>query len=313
MKFKTHKIQEAIKALEGKISSCDLCPRNCLSDRTQNLGYCKANNILKIYSYAPHHGEEPPISGVSGSGTIFFSNCNLQCAYCQNYEFSIGGQGRYISTYQLSNIMLHLQNIGCHNINLVTPTHYLIHILIALSRAIENGLSIPIVYNTSGYEKTETIKELEGIVDIYLVDAKYGNKMAAHTYSNAWDYFDINKLAIKEMFRQVGNLQMDASGIATKGVIVRHLVLPSSQAGTEKVLSFLKDEIGTDVFISLMSQYFPYYKGKEMPAISRRINSKEYFQARNLLAKMGFDNGWVQPFMDMDYESPIAGVNIQSR
>jgi putative pyruvate formate lyase activating enzyme len=256
-----------------------------------------------------HQGEEPPVSGTRGSGTIFFSNCNMGCIYCQNYEFSQLGQGREVSIVDLANFMLELQKMGCHNINLVTPTHILPQILSALKIAISGGLKIPLVYNCGGYELPEIIKLLEGIVDIYLADMRYGNSEMALKYSAAPDYPKYNQAALKEMRRQISSDEIDSEGIMRRGLIIRHLVLPENASGTEMVMRFIAEELSSGTLISLMSQYLPYYKAKEDKRVCRRLKLKEYERAEEIMHSCGLVNGWVQDSFGLER---FAGVNIKS-
>jgi putative pyruvate formate lyase activating enzyme len=299
------KIGQAYKLLE----SCEICPRRCKVDRTKNKkGFCRVGLNPIVCSFMPHHGEEPPVSGRRGSGAIFFSYCNLKCQYCQNYSFSQNGEGEEVSLEKLSELMLYLEELRCHNINLVTPTHFMPQILKALSLAIEKGLKIPIVYNTSGYELPEIIRILEGIVDIYLVDMRYAEAGQSEKYSQAKDYPHYNQEAVKEMHRQTGDAEFDAEGIIKKGIIVRHLVLPHNIAGTEKIMEFISREISLKTYISLMSQYQPYYLAHKYPQISRRIYKEEYQQAIDCLHKYGLENGWTQDSYGLER---FAGVNIK--
>ncbi|MBC7319369.1 radical SAM protein [bacterium] len=277
------------------LESCRLCPRECGANRLKGeKGICGVDVRLWVSSYGPHYGEEPPLSGNSGSGTIFFTYCNLKCVYCQNYTISQLGDGDIVSEEDLANMMLYLQRLGCHNINLVTPTHFVPQILSALVMAVEKGLSIPIVYNTSGYEKLETLKLLDGIVDIYLPDMRYSSSVYAVKYSSAPRYPDVNRLAVREMFRQVGNLVLDERGIAKKGLIIRHLVMPEDISGTESVLKFIAEEISKDTYISLMAQYRPEYKAQDFPPLNRRITREEYKRAIEIAKNLGLRNVWTQ-------------------
>lgn len=277
------------------LESCRLCPRECGANRLKGeKGLCGVDVRLWVSSYGPHYGEEPPLSGNSGSGTIFFTYCNLKCVYCQNYTISQLGDGDIVSEEDLANMMLYLQRLGCHNINLVTPTHFVPQILSALVMAVEKGLSIPIVYNTSGYEKLETLKLLDGIVDIYLPDMRYSSDVYSVKYSSAPRYPDVNRLAVKEMFRQVGNLVLDERGIAKKGLIIRHLVMPEDINGTEGVLKFIAEEISKDTYISLMAQYRPEYKAQDFPPLNRRITREEYKRAIEIAKNLGLRNVWTQ-------------------
>jgi len=287
-----HRIEQAYQLLEV----CRVCPRECGVNRLKDdkLGFCRSGLNPIISSVSPHHGEEPPLSGTKGSGTIFFTNCNLRCVYCQNYPISQMGNGAARTPGELACQMLWLQEQGCHNLNLVTPTHFVPQILKALGIARERGFGLPIVYNTSGYESLETLRILDGIVDIYLPDMRYGDNKAAMQYSVAPHYVEINRAAIKEMYRQVGNLVIDKAGIAKRGLIIRHLVLPGGLSGTEGIMKFLAEEISRDVYISLMSQYFPAYKTTEHKEINRRITEAEYDAAYESKMKYGLKNGWIQ-------------------
>ena len=289
-------LEQRIDAAYGLLDACRVCPRECGVDRLEDsrLGFCRSGLNPMISSVSPHHGEEPPLSGTKGSGTIFFTNCNLRCVYCQNYPISQMGNGAERTPGELACQMTWLQEQGCHNLNLVTPTHFVPQILKALGIARERGFNLPIVYNTSGYESLETLRLLDGIVDIYLPDMRYGDNKAAMQYSVAPHYVEVNQAAIREMYRQVGNLAVDGKGIAKRGLIIRHLVLPGGISGTEQVMKFLAEEISKDVYISLMSQYFPAFKSAEHPEINRRISEKEYDEAYDIKMKFGLKNGWIQ-------------------
>jgi putative pyruvate formate lyase activating enzyme len=298
----------APKAFE-LLESCGICPRRCRVNRINGkTGYCKTGLKPKVCSYIAHHGEEPPISGTRGSGTIFFSDCNLGCVYCQNYEFSREGQGREVESEELARFMLELQDSGCHNINFVTPTHVMPQILKSLELALDAGLKIPLVYNTSGYELPEIIRLLEGIIDIYLPDMRYGRALEAEKYSHASDYPGCNRSSVKEMHRQAGVAKFDEEGIIKSGVIIRHLVLPGGLSGTEETMRFIAEEISAETYISLMSQYLPYYKAKEYPEISRRLKESEYLQAQEIMHGFGLYNGWIQESYGSER---FAGVNIK--
>jgi putative pyruvate formate lyase activating enzyme len=256
-----------------------------------------------------HQGEEPPISGVKGSGTVFFSNCNMGCRYCQNYEFSQDGRGKEVDAEELAKFMLELQEMDCHNINLVSPTHVLPQILKALKIAIAGGLKVPLVYNTGGYELAEVIDLLAGIVDIYLPDMRYANDEAGIIYSCAPDYPRHNRQAVLAMQRQVDVAQIDQTGIMKRGLIIRHLVLPNNVSGTEEIMKFIAEQVSKETYISLMSQYLPYYKASELNEINRRLKLSEYEEAEKLMAKYGLYNGWVQDSYGLER---FAGVNIKS-
>lgn len=289
----TNKIKSRIEKGFDLLTHCKLCPHECGVNRIKNEhGFCRSGKNPAVSSFGPHFGEEPPLVGNHGSGTIFFTNCNLKCCFCQNYDISHLGHGREISEDELSDIMLSLQDQGCHNINLVTPTHFVPQILAALNAAGERGLDIPIVYNCGGYESVETLRILDGIIDIYMPDAKYGNPEKAQKYSGVKDYPEKIRLALKEMFRQVGNFKTDSHGIAVQGLIVRHLVMPNKAAGTEKNLSFIAKEISTDTYVNIMDQYHPEFKASCYPEINRRISRKEFEQVVQLARKLGLHRGF---------------------
>ncbi len=289
-------LKERAESAYKLFERCRVCPRECGVNRLKNdkLGFCRSGLNPIVSSVSPHHGEEPPLSGTKGSGTIFFTNCNLRCVYCQNYPISQLGNGLERAPGELACQMIWLQEQGCHNLNLVTPTHVMPQILKALEIARERGFHLPIVYNTSGYESLEALRLLDGIVDIYLPDMRYSDDAIARKYSVAPHYPEINRAAVKEMFRQVGNLALDENGLAKRGLIIRHLVLPNGLSGTESVMKFLAEEISKDVYVSLMAQYFPAYKVLEMKELSRRITTAEYEEARKIMEKYGLENGWMQ-------------------
>ena len=274
-------LSQRVKALYEIYDQCHLCPRDCRVNRMKGeTGKCRATSKVKISSAAPHFGEEPPLVGTQGSGTIFFSNCGLRCVYCQNYSISLDGEGIEVSDDRLAESMLKMQSFGCHNVNLVTPTHYVPNIVSALSKAIPQGLKIPLVYNTSGYEKLETLKLLEGIVDIYLPDCKYMDSNHAAKYSSeAYSYPHYAQMALKEMYRQVGDLKMSGRGIARQGLIVRHLVLPNRISGTKQFVKFVAEELSKTTYVNIMRQYRPEYKAKEYPEIARQLKNHEYSEA----------------------------------
>ncbi|MFH1046061.1 MAG: radical SAM protein [Candidatus Omnitrophota bacterium] len=277
------------------LKNCEICPHRCKVNRLEGqTGKCRLDARLKVHTHQLHFGEEPPISGTKGSGAIFFSYCNLRCVYCQNYQFSQMGEGEYVNTEELARMMLDLQTQGAHNINLVTPTPQAVGIVEALALAKKEGLTIPIVYNTSSYEQVEILRELAGIVDIYLADLRYGRDEMGKKYSAAPDYFSIAKEAVKEMYRQVGLLKVDPEGVAQKGLLIRHLVLPGDISGSEEVFRFLASEIDKDVAVGLMSQYFPFYQAAQMEEISRRITKDEYALSQELMERYGLTCGWIQ-------------------
>ncbi len=288
-------IEKRIQKAYNLFSPCQICPHKCKVNRNVGeQGFCNSGEDIFISSYNAHFGEEPPLSGRFGSGAIFFTYCNLKCVYCQNYPISQIGNGYKISDMELAKIMLDLQERKCHNVNLVTPTHFAGRILSSIKLAIEGGLYIPIVYNTSGYESVETLKLFDGIVDIYLPDARYADNRIAEKYSSAPGYFEVMKAALKEMHRQVGDLVIDKKGIAVSGLIVRHLVLPEGLSGTKKIMDFIAGNISKNTHISLMSQYFPAYKAKDYPVLSRRITPEEYKEAIEDFKNAGLINGWFQ-------------------
>lgn len=303
------KIKAAAAALKIHLECCALCPRHCGVNRlTGEKGFCNAGADAVVYSAMAHHGEEPPISGTRGSGTIFFSYCTMKCVYCQNHRFSQTGEGARVSTEELADIMLSLQEQGCHNINLVTPTHFLVQIILALESATARGLSVPLVYNTSGYERAEILSLLDGIVDIYLPDMRYGREEHGVRYSGAPRYPARNMEAVREMYRQVGNLEVDEHGIARKGLIIRHLVLPKNIASTELIMQYISSEISTDTVISLMSQYHPYYQAGAYEDIARRITAEEYQAAREVMEAYGLHNGWIQESGGLE---ALAGIHLK--
>lgn len=270
------------------LKKCTLCPRNCKVNRTAGeFGFCKTGDKPFISNWGPHFGEENPLVGRFGSGAIFFSRCNMACVFCQNWSISHFGEGSEISFERLAGIMLELQESGCHNINLVTPTHQMPMILHSVVIAIEKGLNIPVVYNCGGYESIEALKILDNIIDIYMPDFKYSDPETALKYSNAKDYPHTAKTAIKEMHRQVGDLVIDEKGVALRGLLVRHLVLPEGIAGAGEVVRFIAEEVSRDTYLNIMGQYHPCYKAFEYPSLSRRITDSEYSEA----IKMARDAG----------------------
>ena len=280
--YETGELAKRVKIALSLLEKCSICPHKCGVNRLKNeKGFCRTGRFAILSSYFPHHGEEFPIRGYNGSGTIFFSNCNLKCVYCQNYDISQFGNGEEITPQELANAMLTLQAQGCHNINFVTPSHVVPQILEALLIAVEKGLKIPLVYNTSSYDSVETLKLLDGIVDIYLPDFKYGDNKNGKKYSKVKNYFDIASQAIKEMHNQVGDLLTDSDGIAIRGVLVRHLVLPNNLANIEKIIEYLKS-LSPNFRVNIMAQYHPCYKAYEFPELSRRITDKEYQEALKL-------------------------------
>ncbi len=281
-------LRERAACAEELLKECTLCPRNCKVDRTSGeTGFCRTGDRPFVASWGPHFGEERPLVGRFGSGTIFFSRCNLGCVFCQNWTISHSGEGEEISVERLARVMLDLQGLGCHNINLVTPTHQMPMILHSLSVAADKGLTLPIVYNCGGYESVEALRILDGVVDIYMPDFKYSDPETALRYSKAKDYPDIAKAALREMHRQVGDLRTDESGIACRGLLVRHLVLPEGLAGTREVVRFIAEEISRNTYLNIMDQYHPCYKASEYPALDRRITDREYKEAVKVALSLG--------------------------
>lgn len=278
-----------------RMRHCDLCPRRCGVDRfAGQLGYCRAPAELLLASDNLHFGEEPPITGSGGSGTIFLSHCTLRCQFCQNWPISHLGNGKIVTPAELAEKMLRLQQRGAHNINFVTPSHYVGPLLAALAAAAPLGLSIPVVWNCSGYEALDALALLDGVVDIYLPDAKHADAAAAQTCCGTPDYPEVNRAALKEMWRQVGPLLCDEHGLAVRGLMVRHLVLPHDLAGSRAVLRWLHDELSPQVYVCVMSQYFPAHAARQHPQLHRRITNAEYLVALTALAELGFSDGLTQ-------------------
>ena len=276
-----------IEELYSMLNACTLCGHKCGVDRHYDRGICNSSIELKISSVFPHFGEERPLVGTHGSGTIFLSNCNCKCVFCQNFDISHLGKGAAISEEGVAHKMIYLQEIGCHNINWVSPTHFAPQLVKSLLIAREKGLKIPVVYNTGGYDSPELIKMLAGIIDIYMPDIKYGSNKNAFKYSGVKNYWDIVKMSVKEMHSQVGDLIIDDFGIAKRGLIIRHLVLPNSLAGSDEVLKFIADEISRDSYVNIMKQYTPYFKAAEYKEIARGITEEEYLRVLSMARKLG--------------------------
>ncbi len=251
------------------------------------LGACKTGSLSQVSSFGPHYGEEAPLSGWKGSGTIFFTNCNLHCCYCQNYDISQKGTGSEVQPEELAGMMLKLKDMGCHNINLVSPTHVIPQILAAVFIAAQAGLDLPVVYNSGGYDSSDSLALLDGIVDIYMPDMKYSNEVIARKYSKIPDYPRINRMALHEMSRQVGDLQLDEIGIAFRGLLVRHLVLPNDLAGSKEILRFLAEEISPNTYLNLMDQYRPCYQAGQFPELNRRVTHEEFLEVYQLAKQFG--------------------------
>ncbi|HDQ74025.1 MAG TPA: radical SAM protein [Chloroflexi bacterium] len=277
--YQTGALSERVEAAYEHLHACDLCGHQCGVDREETLGACQTGLQAIVSSFGPHFGEEDPLRGYHGSGTIFFAWCNLSCQFCQNYDISQSGQGRAFHPEELAQIMLSLQEKGCHNVNLVSPTHVVAPILEALLIATEAGLRQPLVWNTGGYDSLATLDLLDGVVDIYMPDMKYADTEIAYKYSRVENYPAVNQAAVEEMHRQVGDLRLDDNGIALRGLLLRHLVLPKGLAGTGEIARFLAEEISPDTYINLMAQYRPCYKAHQLPPLDRSITPKEYEHA----------------------------------
>lgn len=278
-----------------ELEKCYICPHKCSANRKEGYkGICNANYNIKVALFSLHKFEEPCISGKNGSGTVFFSNCNLKCIYCQNYKISQEGKGKEITIEELAKKFIYLQTKGAHNINLVTPTMYTYHIIEAIKIARNKGLKIPIIYNTNGYENIENIKRLNGYIDVYLPDLKYYDNEIAFKYSKVKDYFKIATEAIKEMYNQVGPPKFDKTGMIVKGLIIRHLILPNNIENSKKILKWINKNIDKGVYISLMAQYFPTYKAAESKDINRKLTSEEYKDIENFLFSLDIENGYIQ-------------------
>ncbi len=289
-------LPERVRQARALLAPCVLCPRRCGVDRLAGeVGFCRAGADPVVASWNVHPWEEPPISGTRGSGTIFFSYCTARCRFCQNYPISQLGVGNRVSVERLAEMMVELQAKGCHNINFVTPTHFAAQIVLALPRAVELGLRIPLVYNTSGYDSLETLRLLDGIVDIYLPDAKYADDDVARRLSGFVGYVEADRAALKEIFRQVGDeLVLDEEGIARRGMIIRHLVLPGGLAQSAEVFRWIARELSPNVHVSVMSQYFPAYRVLDDPVLGRKVSPDEYLEAVEAFEQAGLQNGWFQ-------------------
>lgn len=283
-------LEQRLRQAKRSLSPCRVCPHHCEVDRLHGeLGICQTGELARVSSYGPHLGEEDPLRGWRGSGTIFFSRCNLHCQYCQNADISQRSVGERVTPSRLAAIMLDLQERGCHNINFVSPTHVAPQILEGVLVAARKGLRLPLVYNTGGYDSLSTLQILSGVIDIYMPDMKYADAQLAERYSKIPDYPRVNQDAVKEMHRQVGDLRLDAKGIAERGLLVRHLVLPNGLAGTDQILRFLAREISTNTYLNLMDQYRPAYRASHYPPLTRRITPAEFQEAVDLAAEEGLD------------------------
>jgi putative pyruvate formate lyase activating enzyme len=292
-KLSQNQLKSRAEQLRELTRECVLCPRQCKAKRLDGMfGVCRTTNKISISSASPHYGEEAPLVGTHGSGTIFFSSCNLKCLYCQNYQISHLREGKEITADQLANTMLHIQNNGCHNINFVTPTHVIPNIVGALTIAVQKGLRLPFVYNCGGYESVHTLKLLDGIIDIYMPDIKYADNATAKKYSGAKDYWDVVQPAIKEMNRQVGTLMIDNDGVATHGLLIRHLVLPNRIADSEKVMQFIANEISTESYVNIMDQYHPAFRAWRIPELGRPIVKVEHEVVVGYARELGLHRGF---------------------
>ncbi len=291
--FEKGELNQRIQLLKEFLKECRLCPRECRVNRLNGeVGYCKAPSEIMVSSAFPHFGEEPPLVGYHGSGTIFLTHCNLRCVFCQNYDISHLGRGEQITSSEIAKAMVKLQEMGCHNINFVTPTHYAPQIVASLPEAIEMGLSLPIVYNCSGYESIEVIRLLDGVIDIYMPDAKYMEEKFSKQFSNAPDYPEVIKKVLREMHRQVGDLKTNSKGIAERGLLIRHLVMPGGVASSEAVLKFIAEEISSHSYVNIMDQYRPEYRAYEYSEISRRITHKEYLETIQMAKRFHLYRGF---------------------
>lgn len=312
-KISEKEFDERIQIADRILKACTSCPRNCFVDRTNGeLGTCQSGNNPIVSSYTLHFGEEPVLSGIHGAGNIFFGNCNLRCVYCQNFVISQNPKNEKrneVSIERLAEIMLELQKQGSHNIGLVSPTHFALPILKSIKIASEIGLNLPLVYNTNGYDSIEVLKLYKDVVDIYLPDIKYGNNYNGRIYSKVSDYFDKTKLAIKEMYNQVGSELIYENGVVVRGLIIRHLILPNDLSETEEVFKFISEELDKKVHISLMSQYYPTNRSEKHILINRSIRYIEFMRAVELLDKFGLENGWMQELESKEFYRPAFEIS----
>ena len=297
--YHSGELERRAYALEARLASCDICPRECQVNRLEDeLGFCHSGHLPIVSTVCAHQGEEPAISGTRGSGTVFFGNCNMRCAYCQNYQISQNWKkqkSKETDYHTLAESMLYLQDeLGCHNINFVSPSHFVPQLVRAVLEAVPMGLRLPLVYNTSGYDSVTSLKELDGIINIYLPDLRYASDDSARKFSHTPDYVVRARQAIKEMYRQVGDLTIDDFGLAQRGLIVRHLILPNELAGSEESLIWLARKLSPTVTVSIMSQYLPAHRAPKIPLLSRNISTAEYETVVSLLSDLGMENGWVQ-------------------
>ncbi len=297
--YQSGELERRAAALEARLASCNICPRECGVNRLEGeQGFCHSGHLPIVAAVCPHYGEEPAISGSRGSGAIFLGNCNMRCVYCQNYQISQNWkkqQSKEIDFYTLAERMLYLQNeLGCHNINFVSPSHFVPQLVRVVLEAVPMGLRLPLVYNTNGYDSIESLRELDGIISIYLPDLRYASNKWARKFSRVSDYVTHARQAIAEMYKQVGELVVDEAGLAQKGLIVRHLILPNRLAGSRDSLTWLAREISPTVTVSIMSQYFPAHRASRIPLLSRTISAGEYSEVIKLVNEIGLNNGWRQ-------------------
>lgn len=309
--YRSGELKRRAEVLEARLSACDICPRQCGVNRLEGKrGFCHSAYRPSVASFCAHHGEEPALSGSRGSGTVFFGNCNMRCVYCQNYQISQDYKAQRhneIDIAVLAGHFLYLQELGCHNINLVSPSHYVPQFVRAVLEAVPRGLRLPLVYNTSSYDSLDTLRQLDGVVDIYLADLRYASNKWGWRFSRATDYVERSRAAIKEMQRQVGDLETDEAGIARRGLIVRHLILPNGLAGSRDSLSWLVGEVSPRVAVSLMSQYFPAHRAPHKRLLSRTISPEEYDEVAKLVDELGIENGWLQAMgASRDYRPDFA-------
>ena len=297
--YRSGELERRAAALEARLGSCDICPRRCGANRLEGeTGFCHSSCRPVVSTVCAHHGEEPAISGSRGSGTIFFGNCNMRCVYCQNHQISQNHkaqQSKEIDPHTLAERMFYLQDeMGCHNINFVSPSHFVPQIVRAVFEAVPMGLRLPLVYNTSSYDSVKSLRELNGIIGVYLADLRYASNKWGRKFSQVSDYVERARAAIKEMYRQVGDLVVSGEGTAQRGLIVRNLVLPNGLAGSGDSLTWLVREVSPEVAVSIMSQYFPANRAPRIPLLSRRISEAEYLEIIALAEKLGLENGWIQ-------------------
>jgi len=288
--YRSGKLAERVEAARALLKNCRLCPRHCGINRlADEMGKCHTGKLAVVSSYGPHFGEEAPLVGKHGSGTIFFTNCNLKCLFCQNYSISQLGDGTKVTDEELAGMMLALQSRGCHNINLVSPTHVVPQILQGLEIAINLGLRLPLVYNSGGYDSVETLEILDSIIDIYMPDTKYSDEKIAEELSGINNYPAINQAALREMHRQVGDLQIDEDGIAIRGLLIRHLVLPHGLDGTKEIMKFIAEDISLNSYVNVMAQYHPCHKAFQIPRLARPLSKQEFLEAIELAERAGLN------------------------